>query len=168
MIKTVPSKHVWEITLTFRSWFRWKGTPSSVCFKVVHHLGHFTVQRTIPPANVQSYHSNRGRRVNMRVQILETEYLPLQYQPLLLYSIFKRFGVCNQFTMSPVKTKNRHFSYEKESFDEHNHHYDAASVIKYGNLGFFASHFLPIPSLSDSFFFSYMDSSTNFCLETDY
>ena len=104
----------------------------------------------------------------MRVQILETEYLPLQYQPLLLYSIFKRFGVCNQFTMSPVKTKNRHLSYEKESFDEHNHHYDAASVIKYGNLGFFASHFLPIPSLSDSFFFSYMDSSTNFCLETNY
>ena len=58
-----------------------------MCFEVVHCLGHFTVKRGIPPTNVQSCHSNREREINVRVQILETEYWALQHQPLLLYSI---------------------------------------------------------------------------------
>ena len=70
-------------------------------FKVVHHLGHFTVRRGIPLANVQSYHPKRGGEVNVRLQILETE----ENASITLLDI-EKFGVRNQFTICPVKTKN--------------------------------------------------------------
>ena len=71
------------------------------------------------------------------------------------------------FRMSPITAGNWHFSHEK-SFDECNHYCDSGFIIKGRETdGFFRSHFLPIPSISDSFFFLY-GFECEFFLETNY